>query len=111
MFERKKTIIRNRLLLKGYRAELLDSLGFLEEIELPNNMAVTSPTSDSTARGVARSVKRNPTAQANARLEELIGHFDTWLKSDPVGQRWDLTTSLNKQVRHAVLIDKHAYQR
>jgi hypothetical protein len=100
MFERRKTIIRNRLLLKGYRAELLDSLGISDEVEIDNapvpSIPVPRPLSDLPASGP----QPQPGQLArDAKLNELISELHDWLDNGPIDVRTDFMKSLRKKVR------------
>jgi len=100
MFERKKTIIRDRLLLKGYRAELLDTLGISDEIEIDNapvsSRSTPAPLSDLLASGL----QPHPGQLArDAKLNELISELHDWLDNGPIGVRTDFMKSLNERVR------------
>jgi hypothetical protein len=100
MFERKKTIVRQRLLLKGHRASLLDSLGISDEIEIESAPGRREPTlrppsglptggSQPPRRRFARDVK----------LNELIEWLHEWLEAGPTGLRSDFIRSLESKVR------------
>jgi hypothetical protein len=98
MFERKRSIIRDRLLLKGYRATLLDSLGFLEEIDNVPRPAEPNlrPSSDFPASG---SRLRPGQLARDAKLNELVGELHEWLVNGPTGVRADFMKSLKTKVR------------
>jgi hypothetical protein len=104
MFEWKKTIIRQRLLLKGHRASLLDSLGISDEIEIESTPERREPTlrppsglptggSQSPRRRFGRDVK------LDVKLNDLIGWLHKWLEAGPTGLRSDFIRSLGSKVR------------
>ena len=100
MFERRKTIIRNRLLLKGYRAELLDSLGISDEIEIDNAPVPSIPTPVPLSDLPPSGPQPQPEQLArDAKLDELISELHDWLDNGPTGVRTNFITSLSKKVR------------
>lgn len=98
MYERKKSIIRSRLLLKGYRAALLDSVGILDESD--NEPGSTEPTSRLSSDPTLHESQSHPLRLAiDGKLDELVGELHKWLEAGPTELRSDFVKTLGVKVR------------
>ena len=100
MFERKTTIIRHRLLLKGHRAALLDSLGISDETEIKDTPGPSEPAlrpSSDLSTGGSQSYPLR--LAIDGKLDELVGELHKWLEAGPTESRSGFVKTLGVKLR------------
>jgi len=100
MFERKKAIIRSRLIVKGHEAALLDSVGICDDIDIapvPGPSEPTSRPSSDVPSGVSPPCPRRLPIEAG--LDDLIKWLHEWLAAGPTGMRSEFMRNLKTKVR------------
>ena len=108
LFQRKKAIIRSRLVVMGHKAALVDSVGLCDDIDIAPAAGPSRPTfrpSSDPPTGI--SPPRPTRLPVDGRLNDLIGWLHEWLYAGPTGVRSDFMRNLGTKVRPILSPDIH----